>query len=261
MTLYVARSGRGEPAIVFVHGMACTHEDWKAQCEALAPLHEVLACDLPGHGRSTGALEDASIAAFAREVARILPRRAVVVGHSMSCRVALETARVRPERIAGLVLVDGSRVSAGDPARSVESVRRQIAASGYARFIEGFFGAASAQGPKGEAARARAARLPAEFGEALFLDVVRWDAVELDAALAAVKEPLLAIQSTSMSAERKRVRLRPGESSPWLELIRERVPGARLEVITGAGHFTHIDAPDRVSRLIGELAGRAAATP
>ncbi len=258
MTLYVARSGGGEPAIVFVHGMACTHEDWKGRCEALAPLHEVLASDLPGHGRSPGALADASVPAFAREVTRILPPRAVLVGHSMGCRVVLEAARLRPERVAGLVLVDGSRVTSGDAARSVESVRRQIAAAGYARFIESFFGAASTPGPKGEAARTRAANLPAEFGEALFLDVVRWDAADLDGALTALRAPLLAIQSTSMNAERKRVRLRPGETSPWLELLRERVPGARLEVIAGAGHFIHIDAPGQVSRLIGDFAAAAA---
>ena len=249
--MHVETTGRGTAAIVLVHGFGCGLEDWNAQREYLAPRHEVLACDLPGHGRTPGELGEASIAVFGARVSELLVRPSILVGHSMGCRVVLEAARRRPSQVRGLVLVDGSRVGAGDASASVESVRRQIGAVGYEKFIAAFFaGMIFRPLPQGEALIARAKRLPAGFGEALFLDIVRWDAAELDAALAAVRAPLMAIQSTAMSPERKRVTLRAGDSSPWLELLRSRVPGARVEVIPQVGHFTQIEAPGEVSRLI-----------
>src|SRR5690606_16193053 len=102
----------------------------------------------------------------------------------------------------------------------------------------------------------RAKQLPEEFGMRLFLDLVRWDVESLDGALRAVKAPLMAIQSTSMNAARKRVSLRAGESSPWLDLLRRYIPQARIEVLPG-GHFHQVEAPDEVSRLIGEFPSSA----
>jgi pimeloyl-ACP methyl ester carboxylesterase len=257
MTLYVERSGAGSPLLVFVHGFGCSHEDWSAQRRALEARHEVVACDLPGHGRTPGRVQDAGVEHFAREVAGLLSRPAVLIGHSMGCRVVLQAAAYKPDAVRGLVLVDGSRVGMGDPARARETVAQQLGAVGYGAFIDAFFVSMIFRPlPQREALLARAKRLPEDFGRALFLDIVRWDAAALDAALAAVRAPLLAIQSTAMNAERKRVTLRAGESSPWLDLLRARVRGARIEIIPGVGHFTQLEAPDEVSRLIGDFAGR-----
>jgi pimeloyl-ACP methyl ester carboxylesterase len=97
----------------------------------------------------------------------------------------------------------------------------------------------------------RARRLPAQFGAELYRDMARWDAEELETALAAVRAPMLVIQSTAMTPERRRYMLKAGESSPWLELLRSRVPGVRVEVIPGVGHFPQIEAAGEVSRRRG----------
>ena len=52
--------------LVFVHGFGCSHEDWQAQRKALDDRHEVIACDLPGHGRTPGEVKDAGIVNFSR---------------------------------------------------------------------------------------------------------------------------------------------------------------------------------------------------
>ena len=83
----------------------------------------------------------------------------------------------------------------------------------------------------------------------------------MDAALAAVRVPLLAIQSTTLSPESVRVSLAPGESSPWLDLVRQLVPTARVEVVTGVGHFAQIEAADRVGALIADFASSTATEP
>jgi pimeloyl-ACP methyl ester carboxylesterase len=95
--------------------------------------------------------------------------------------------------------------------------------------------------------------LPPEIGANLFPAMVRWDAAHVEAALAAVRVPLLVIQTTTLNAERKRIPLKAGDTTPWLELVRSRVPQARVEVLPGLGHFAQIDAAQQVNALIGSL--------
>ena len=97
------------PAIVFIHGAALDHSVWQWQSRYLA--HHgfgVLAVDLPGHGRSPGAVRT-SIEALADWVAAFIDAagvdRAIVAGHSMGSLVALDTALRHPERVAKLVLL------------------------------------------------------------------------------------------------------------------------------------------------------------
>ena len=46
--------------------------------------------------------------------------------------------------------------------------------------------------------------------------------------------------------------IRPGQS---VELLKERVPDTRVEIIPGVGHFTQLEAPEEVSRLVRTFAG------
>ena len=104
-----------------------------------------------------------------------------------------------------------------------------------------------------DAAVERALRLPADLGSALWASMVRWDLERMDAALAALRAPAMAIQSTYLDAERRRVPLGPGETTPWLELLRERLKDVAIEVVPGVGHFTQLEAPGAVNRLLGEF--------
>jgi pimeloyl-ACP methyl ester carboxylesterase len=168
--------------------------------------------------------------------------------------VVLEANRIAPERVAGLVLVDGSRQgSGGDPAQAEALARSAILAAGYSTFAENVFRQMFLEwSPRAEAALARLKRMPAETGIALWTNMVRWDVTQLDAALAAVRAPLMAIQSTWITPERKRLPLKEGQSSPWLDLLRARA--ASIHVVPGVGHFPQLEAPGRVNQLIAEFA-------
>ena len=259
--LYYERAGAGAPPLVFVHGFGCAHEDWQPQVEAFGARHMVISCDLRGHGASPGEPASCNIETYGADVAALLRALnlsgAVLVGHSMGTRVVLQACLDAPDRVAGLVLVDGSfQAAAGD--RAEADVRRAIASAGYAAWVGGLFEQMFfAPGATAARIRARAERLPEAVGAALFPSMVRWDARNMAAALGRVGVPLLVMQSTMITPERKRVPLAPGATTPWLEMVRSRAPQAQIEVVPGVAHFTMIEAPQAVNRLLADFVARA----
>ena len=239
-----------------MHGFACAHGDWRHQLAHFEKTHEVIACDLRGHGETPGRPYECTIEHYGGDVAALVNnlelRGAILVGHSMGCRVVLEASRLVPKRVRGLVLVDGSRQGSGDPAQAEALTRSAIVAAGYEKFAENVFRQMFLEwSPLAEEILARVKRMPPETGTALWANMVRWDATQLDAALDALRVPLMAIQSTWITPERKRLPLKAGESSPWLDLLKSH--GAQMHIVPGTGHFTMLEAPDQVNRLIAEF--------
>jgi pimeloyl-ACP methyl ester carboxylesterase len=257
--LHFVRQGRGAPPLVFVHGFLCSQEDWRFQLKELQKRHEVVACDLRGHGETPGRPQECSIEHFGGDVAALVNNlelpNPILVGHSMGCRVVLEANRIAPERIAGIVLVDGSRFSTGDPDAAEAAARSQIEQVGFAVWAEELFRQMFLTStPASERLVARAVRQGAEIGAALWPRSVRWDAGTLEAALAAVRAPVLAIQTTTRDPQSgKRGPLKAGQTTPWLDLLRTRIPTCRVEILPGLGHFPQLEAPERVNRLIEEF--------
>ena len=255
------------PPLVFVHGFACDRADWRAQADSLGSRTTVVEYELPGHGSTPGTSAECTIEAYGAGLARALIELelppAILVGHSMGCRVILEANRFRPEAVSGLVLVDGSRIAQGDPVAARRAMADQLDGDGYRRFVREFFESMFFPSSDPVLARAicnRAMRLPAAVGRALMTDLAGWDAGEVENALDVVAVPLLAIQSTTMDTALRRVSLTPGENSPWIDLIRTHVPDAAVEILPGPGHFPQIERADEVTALIAGFAleGRGA---
>jgi pimeloyl-ACP methyl ester carboxylesterase len=126
MTLACTRAGSGGTPIVFVHGFACDRSDWRAQMEHFAPARQVIACDLPGHGESPGGAADASIERCGEQVAALLGELgapAVLVGHSLGCRVVLQAYRRSPARVAALGLMTAAAWALATPHRQKGNAR------------------------------------------------------------------------------------------------------------------------------------------
>ena len=244
---------------MFVHGFLCTHADWRFQLKELKKKHEVVACDLRGHGKTPGRPQECSIEHYGGDVAALVMNldfpKAILIGHSMGCRVVLEAHRIAPERVAGIVLVDGSRAGSGDPAAAEAAAQAQIAQAGYAQWAEALFRQMFFRStPATERLVARAVRQGAEIGAALWPRSARWDAGTMETALAAVRVPVLVIQSTARDAQTgRRAPLKAGQSSPWLELLKAKLKNVRIEILPGLGHFPQLEAPGRVNRLIAEF--------
>ena len=97
------------PTVVMIHGAQNDHTVWALQSRYLAHHgFNVLALDLPGHGRSGGAALR-SVEEMARWMLGLLDgvgiASAALVGHSMGSLIALEAAHQAPERITRLALL------------------------------------------------------------------------------------------------------------------------------------------------------------
>ena len=98
-----------KPTLVFVHGAGLDHSLFGLQSRYFG-YHgrNVLALDLPGHGRSEGPPLP-TIAAMADWVFGVLDAQGIasasIVGHSMGALVALEAANRRPERVARIACI------------------------------------------------------------------------------------------------------------------------------------------------------------
>jgi pimeloyl-ACP methyl ester carboxylesterase len=259
--MQMTKTGAGDPSLVFVHGLACDGTDWRAQVDAFTPRTTVVVCELPGHGSSPGVPAECTIEAYGAGVVRALAELelppAILVGHSMGCRVILEANRIRPDAVSGLVLVDGSRIGAGDPQAAERAMADELAGDGYPRFMRQFFESMFFPSSDPALARAivdRALRLPAAVGRPLITNLAGWDAGQVENALDVVSVPLLAIQSTTMDATRARVSLAPGQSSGWIDLVRTHVPQAAVALLSGSDHYPQIDLADEVTTLIAGFA-------
>lgn len=102
-------SGPDAPPLVLVHGFGVSSRYWQPAAERLAARHAVYVPDLPGHGRSAAPPRALTVPELAAALLAWMDAaglaRAVLVGHSMGCQIAVEAALRAPARVAGLVLV------------------------------------------------------------------------------------------------------------------------------------------------------------
>lgn len=109
VTLHVAESGPEDaPIVLFIHGWGCDGRSMQ-RLVAEAKVHAIVP-DLRGHGRTAMSSTPHTVPAMARDLAELLDRRSdervMIVAHSMGGNVGVELAWSRPERVAGLVVLD-----------------------------------------------------------------------------------------------------------------------------------------------------------
>jgi pimeloyl-ACP methyl ester carboxylesterase len=104
--LTVIDQGSGPP-VLFLHGFSLDGRMWRPQIDALSGEHRCLAPDLPGFGPG-GVTEGEFV--LAEEITRFLDQRGVdrahVVGLSLGGAIAVDLALAQPDRVRSLVLVD-----------------------------------------------------------------------------------------------------------------------------------------------------------
>jgi pimeloyl-ACP methyl ester carboxylesterase len=97
---------KAKPTMVFVHGAGLDHSSFLLQSRYFA-YHgwNVLAFDLPGHGRTPGS-PISSVQGMAEWVLKAVPaEKFAIVGHSMGALIALECAASAPSRVDRIAMI------------------------------------------------------------------------------------------------------------------------------------------------------------
>jgi pimeloyl-ACP methyl ester carboxylesterase len=102
--------GTGKP-ILCVHGITANCRCWDVLASTLAPEYQVMAMDLRGRGRSDKPDRGYSLDHHIRDIYCLLDdldmEQVVIMGHSLGAFIGLAFAAQYPDRIGGLILVDG----------------------------------------------------------------------------------------------------------------------------------------------------------
>ena len=108
----IAGSG---PAILLIHGIGDNSTTWNVIHAKLAQRFTVIAPDLLGHGKSDKPRADYSVAAYAngmRDLLSVLDiERVTIVGHSLGGGVAMQFAYQFPHLVERLILVSAGGVT------------------------------------------------------------------------------------------------------------------------------------------------------
>ncbi|HET7761665.1 MAG TPA: alpha/beta fold hydrolase [Phycicoccus sp.] len=101
-------SGSG-PVVLFIHGICGSQRQWVHLVDRLDEDHRVVVPDLFGHGQSAKPVGDYSLGGHAGTLRDLLDRlevdRVTIVGHSLGGGIAMLFSYLFPERVERLVLV------------------------------------------------------------------------------------------------------------------------------------------------------------
>src|SRR3954468_18023728 len=244
---FVATGGRkfdsSQPTIVLLHGAGLDHTTWALHSRWFA--HHgfgVLAPDLPGHGRSSGA-PLSTIADMADWTAALMDAAAAVkarlVGHSMGSLIALETAARHPTRVSALSLIGtAAMMTVGPDLLAAAEANDHSAVDMVSIWGLGFkaeLGGSLAPGLWMHSGAQRV--LEQSRPGVLFSDLSACNAYQN--ALAAAAQ--VSVPVTVILGERDMMTpLKAGKA------LAAALPNARTVVLKGAGHMMMVERPDEL---------------
>jgi len=260
-------SGNG-PAVLFIHGLTGSHRNWAQLVEKLNTDHRVLAPDLFGHGASEKLMGDYSLGAHAATLRDLLDRleidRITLVGHSFGGGIAMQFCYLFPERVEHLVLV-----ASGELGRAVSPLLRAttvpgagwilpVIASGWVRGrVETVGRALTSRGWRASSDTTEIWRGFTSLADAdsrrAFLATTR-SVIDPGGQTVTAHDHLpMAIEVPTLIVWGTRDRMIPA----WhATTAHEVISDSRVVLFEGAGHFPHLDQPERFAQLLSDFIRR-----
>lgn len=254
--------GEGPP-LLLIHGIADSSDTWLPVLPQLARHHTVIAPDLLGHGRSDKPRADYAVAAYAcgmRDLLAVLGvDRVSVVGHSLGGGVAMQFAYQFPERCERLVLVSSAGVGpemhamfrlatlpgAGPVLDLLAAPPLRLALLSAAPVLRLLRGAGL--GPDLDYVLSRYAGFADPTARKAFLRTVRAAADPRGQAITMLDRGYLARHLPTLIVWGSEDPIIPSRHALRAQ---RALPGSRLEIFEGAGHFPHHHDPERFAELL-----------
>jgi pimeloyl-ACP methyl ester carboxylesterase len=257
-------SGSG-PVLLFIHGILGSQRQWAHLVDRLDDGHRLVVPDLFGHGSSAKPVGDYSLGAHAATLRDLLDRLGIeqvtLVGHSLGGGIAMVFSYLFPERVERLVLV-----ASGGLGREVSPLLRSatlpgaeyvlpVIASGWMRdrisSVAGLLGSVGLRPGRdltevwdgftslGDADTRRAFLATTRA----VIDPGGQSVSAHDYLPEAAPIPTLVVWGT-------KDRMIPA----WhAASATSSIEHCRVELFQGAGHFPHLDDPDRFAALVREF--------
>ena len=247
------RLGAGPP-VVLVHGTPSWSYVWRGVVPSLAERFSVYLLDLVGYGdseRRDG--QDMSVAAQSRALAELLDfwalERPALIGHDIGGSVVLRAHLVEGHPASRLALLDAAVLLPWNTPATVH-MREHLEAYKtmpghiYERVVSAHLATAVHRPLEPERLDAYLRPWRGQAGQAAyFRKIEQWrdeDMAVLTPLLGTVDVPVLVLW---------------GAEDTWLspetgERLAAEIPGARLELIDGAGHFAMEDEPTAVAEKL-----------
>lgn len=251
--------GKGD-AIVFVHGLGGSWQNWLENIPHFVKRYRVIALDLPGFGQSTMPSKPITMPGYAGIVEELSARLELgpvrLVGNSMGGLISLEIAASYPERVTHLTVVSSAGItSASVRPGPVMAAARAIHAGGrlVSRMAE-------------QAVRRPGLRKLTLRGVVHRPDLLRPELIYeqlqggvhkpgfLHATRAVlghdIRPRLPKIEAPTLIVWGKKDRLHPHWDSHVLERL---IPGARTVVYDDAAHMAHLERAEEFNELLDEF--------
>jgi len=257
-------SGSGS-VLMFIHGILGSQKQWAHLVDQLDDNHRLIVPDLFGHGESAKPIGDYSLGAHAATLRDLLDRLGIaqvtLVGHSLGGGIAMVFSYLFPERVERLVLV-----ASGGLGREVSPLLRSATLPG-AEYVLPVIASGWMRDRIAAAGRLLGAvgvRPGRDLNEVWGGFTSLGDADTRRAFLATTRA-VIDPGGQSVSAHDYLP-----DSTPIPTLVvwgtKDRmipawhaasatssIPNCRVELFQGAGHFPHLDDPDRFAALVREF--------
>lgn len=262
---------------IFIHGWACTSLDFLPLISALSASDPKLedsyiAPDAPGLGYSPQSLmSDPTVLAIANLINKLRVELStaadenhgdidtILVGHSMGCRIALETFAQSPANIKGLVLLDGSWYGPNPkdykPWSTNKDEELQIVLATFSTML----GPATPENFKQQVFD-HLRKIDLDYANKLRINYITWDGERMDDVMKNLrarnddsrnpKTMVMVVQGTEGHGA-GRHSLKKGEEGPWMKFVRDRI-GDQYSglIVENSGHWPHVDRVEEVASAI-----------
>lgn len=241
--------GSGQ-VILWLHGFPLDSSIFELQLAIPGVRH--LMPDLPGFGQTAPADHELSMEDYARLGIEVLDargvERAVVAGFSMGGYIAFALARVAPERMSGLILIDTRETADTDEARkgrfdTIEKVRREGIQPVVESMLPKMLTSAAPQEMKDRIREIMMSSTKEGVIAALRAMATRPDSTAV--------LPKIAVPTLIVVGEEDTI-TPPADA----ERMSKAIPNATLARIAGAAHLSNYEQAEEVNRRVAELLGR-----
>lgn len=246
--LFVEARGEGAPLVLWP-SLLTDGGMWRFQVPALAERYRVLTIDPPGHGRSAPVRRAFTLDDCAEAVREILDdaqiERAHYAGLSWGGMTGMRLALRHPERLRSLALLDSNadrETRSKLPAYRAMSLISRAVGAGVPLLLdrlEAIFFADSTRREQPDIVRDFRDHIARMDNDSVrhCTDAVMFHRADIRDRLGAIRTPTLVM----VGAEDVPTPLARSRD------IADRIPGAELVTIPGAGHLSALDQPERVT--------------